>query len=339
MEGFRLFSCDQEPQLDVAFDKKNCVQQISKYFQVETMTLKHGLFGVVFILEDNENKKVTVKIQRYDDMSLQELRIACLLNKLAPLTRIFTRTRGWTVCSQLPKKWNILIKQQAKNDPQLTPLMYDMQNEKVIKSFVYMNTNRSTLVKKKDSLTLQEVKAIFLVLLHGLWIAKRELGFSHEDLNTGNLMLIRVDGSKADLTLAQTNITIRNMYWFPQIIDFGTSKTNVSPKDMLDLKEIFMGLWKDDFKTLLSDKVYERATNNYKSIPDIWAHFRKWFEQNDEDEDLNISFTSSMEKGICCVCCNGNANLEYTNTVDKYTFCGEKCSSEYDSFKQWLPIY
>ena len=48
-EEFRLFSCDQEPTLDAAFDKKNCVHQISQLYQVETMTLKHGMFGIVFI--------------------------------------------------------------------------------------------------------------------------------------------------------------------------------------------------------------------------------------------------------------------------------------------------
>ena len=201
-----------------------------------------------------------------------------------------------------------------------------------------MDTNRTTLVKKVDSLSLQEVKAIFLVLLHGLWVAKRELGFSHEDLNTENIMLIRRDARKGHLVLVDTNITIENMYWYPKIIDFGLSKTKdvSSGKDLIDIKSIFMGLWKNEFETILSDKSYERATNNYKSIPDIWASFRKWFETKEDDQQLKITFSPSEERINTCYLCSNPAKLKYNNTVDKYTFCGERCINS--SFKKWLPL-
>jgi hypothetical protein len=40
---------------------------------------------------------------------------------------------------------------------------------------------------------------------------------------------------------------------------------------------------------------------------------------------------------LCCVC-SAPAEREYHNTKNKYAFCQNDCSAQYENFKQWLPL-
>jgi hypothetical protein len=219
--------------------------------------LGHGRFGTVIGLSDSVAVKIlefrlAAENKRFDPLIVirdvqQELFIACQLNALQKFTPALVRTHGWLISQHIPLSWKPFVK--------LEQLEYkDVEKHSYMLMFM---EHIAHPFDSKKALVTGYLNIIF-ILLHALYVAKRELGFNHSDLHMGNIMLEVTSNRNVILPMNDKlsfNVNLPDGY-IPKIIDFGFSKTNLA----LD-----GGRWKNDVATLFG-AVEARAV---KYSPDL----------------------------------------------------------------------
>jgi serine/threonine protein kinase len=257
-----------------------------------------------------------------------ELFIACQVNGLRKFTPVFIQTFGWIVSRKVPKAWAAYVN--------LSKVQY---SEIPKKSFMMLFMEQSNYKFKSKAVRFDEKQylTILFILLHALYIARRELHFTHSDLHMGNIMLDITHETHLNLAIGDNDtfdIALPNGF-LPKIIDFGHSQT-LQAKDG--------GRRKNDVATVFA--AIEARAQRYDSHVDV-SSISEFKEYNMDLEQLllvhplfdkirkrkknpNKKPKVAIER---CFMCNGQAKLTWApNRLYKFCdfYCAEKMNGIID---------
>lgn len=302
----------------------NILDIIKDRYAVSIAFLGKGAFGNVIALDDIKIKgrpSVAVKILQYGSKSMttnelsmkdakKELEIGCLLNNLN--SSAFVNTYGWLISTKIPDPWIPYINQEVYNNP---------------KSYLFLFMEQSSYEFKSKSLHFdrQGYLTILFLLLHGLYITMRELGFKHVDIHNGNIMIDKTSEKSISVEIRSQlyQIELPNHY-LPKFIDFGLSTLNSDRKTR-------SGVDSDVF--YLFQTIIRRAE---KRDPTVDLEDLKVFEDFDDNEieDLlldpifySIRTRTTKRVDQKCSMCGAEAKFKW-NVNDRFVFCNLLCANK-----------
>ena len=222
MRGPSIHSCDELPSSihDTLELDQHCLEYIKTMYDTDVSSYKgKGFHGSVYALidKDTTNSTVAVKILPFDTAEQQikgkmELRIACQMNGLSNETSVFMRTFGWLVCDDLPGIWNVIRAE--------------------VYLLVFVEKFNYTFDTTEFTFSDDDMYAFLFLMLHGLYVARNEYGFFHNDIKLKNLMLSIVGTPTGD-NVREQQVYIDDVEYtvslhrglIPKFIDFGESQT------------------------------------------------------------------------------------------------------------------
>lgn len=306
-------------------------KDVLAFITKEYKLLKHlgsGKFGHVFLLSRGKDEEIAMKIMPCNSTSESEIRTACLLNNIRTDTGIFTHTFGWLSCSEFPKHFFEYIEPDKRPDPDLT-FIY------MFSEFVpYAWNDKSFYYSDKD------YRILFFLLLHGIYVARKELHFFHHDIHDGNIMLRSI--FHTETVAVKTSLLeyeISGARFVPKLIDYGeanakpistVNKGKVSDLKMLSMEFFRMMTEQDNrearraFLKLTNPIDFENAcktdASNYEVIEHMLNH--SYF---DIPEIKRIDRPEKRNKTTNrCISCTTAANVEFENTG--LHFCSRTCA-------------
>lgn len=315
---------DEEP-----IDESQCEEMLNKFGFIGV--LGQGAYGIVArvkFLELEWAGEYAMKVSRLKDAS-HSLEIACALNTLLDgHTGIFVRTYGWLLCEAPPSDiWTSAIRCNKTLDRTLAdeePIM-----------FTLMELSPITLSQDNFSLFPQDFAPLLLHILHGLYVARKQLQFSHEDLHGGNIMLDFVEkGRKATLEIEGVHYSAPFGRYSPRLIDFDFSQLGTDAEDTgpsTDLSSVFYAFmdkaWsqghRDMAKTLrdiTESPIFEAASSEtrfqYQNLGALMLH--PFF------GGVLSEAPDTTTKIRCTVCSADAEHAQWENT--RWAFCSKKCA-------------
>jgi serine/threonine protein kinase len=288
MNSILLHDCS-EPIVLTSSDT-DCLSTLANTYRFVTI-LGSGMEGVAIKI-NKDQRFFAIKISKAQD-SKKSLKMACKLNELKDYTGIFVYTYGWLVCNSIPDDWLRFM---------------DPYEEKSLLLFTVMEI--SALKWSDVILTKEELVICFLILMHGFYIAKKKLGFAHNDLHPGNLLLQAIPYKESEIYLEVYpdlvfKVTGEQTRFVPKIIDFGMAVTEGRDNDDLsDIKDMF-----------------EREANIFGAISNDAMD-----ESNFENPLFEKYKTESRKKGKTCFMCSSVAKFEREED-GRFTFCSQACSN------------
>lgn len=213
----------------------NCLDTLTQKYTFVS-TIGSGAAGTTVLLQHNAQELV-VKLSPLNKMSVGDVAISCQVNSLRPKTGIFVPTFGWLVCSA-PR-----VRRWPK-----------MRGNKIL--YIFMDHAGYEWRKESIQLSQQEHKALLFLLLHGFYVARRDLQFSHNDLHAENVLLKAI---RPDFQLVLDGgfvIAPGTTPFIPQVIDFGQSKTASYPGGKEE---------EEDSDSGSDDDMFERAPSSSSS--------------------------------------------------------------------------
>lgn len=317
-----MHPCSELPQ-GILPEDGNILNIIKDRYAVSISFLGKGAFGNVIALDDikmDGKPSVAVKILQYESKSMttnnlsmkeakRELEIGCILNSLNSF--VFINTYGWLISSKIPEPWIPYINQEVYQNP---------------KSYLFLFMEQSNYEFKSDSLHFDRegyLRILFL-LLHGLYVAIRELGFKHTDIHNGNIMIDKTSEKNVtvDIDFQSFQIDLPNHY-VPKFIDFGLST--------LENRKNREGVDSDMF--YLFQTVINRA-RKYDPTVDLQD-----IESFDDFDDGSIEYIlldpifDSIRKRVNrkisqkCSMCGADAKVKW-NLNNRYVFCNLFCANK-----------
>jgi len=319
-----IHPCSQLPSINEAIGS-SCMTKIAQRYKF-VKVLGTGTVGMAIQVKNNETGKfLVVKIVPLDTEAVNEIQTQCLLSELKNKTGIFVTAYGWQVCEDIPDEWD---EQMEDND---FPETWDAP-DKILCIFMEETSKRLT----DYQLTPVEKKAVAFILLHGLYVARKELEFSHDDIHEENIMLQPRDSSKTPVSLSVGNVTFQmppRIRVVPKLIDYGysTTKYTTTSKEDEDEDEDDMfsshvdnstdigslGFVFPEIESII-ESARSTAGSDYKSIRTILMS--TYFAAYRDKENKLV--------GERCLVCMSPAMVQYKNrAVD--TFCDLKCGQKY----------
>lgn len=191
-----------------------CMNQISTIFG-KPRWRGSGVSAFVIELDMPDNEIMAVKVTGRND---NELRIACILNSIEEETRIFPHTHGWLLCKSIPEMWLEIMRE---ND---IPDLWTSNNGGIPRTvmFLFIQLADATL----EDVSLQHdhgYRTVIFLLFHGLYVAHAKLGFRHNDLHGGNIML-QLRGERTCVHYGEYEVEVTSEY-APYVIDYGLAST------------------------------------------------------------------------------------------------------------------
>lgn len=244
---------------------------------------KEGLVYYGNIL--SQDIKILIKIPRKEigfNSLLREYFIGLTsINKLRYTIPTFVYTLGAFLCPQPYYDGDAIYSGELCNKEESQKTIY----------VIYENIPGETLtdILTKDKISFSEWLDIYIQILLSLEIAQREIGFTHFDLHTGNVM-IRKDNIKYDITLDNLSYSIYTKH-LPVIIDFGTScvfveNRYVGSSDYMPYRMInFIVPGYDMYKFLVYSSKYAK--------PFLSKKIRELFKFYGTDDPYDISSTGT----------------------------------------------
>jgi len=310
-----LHPCTETPSPDTPSGEACIGALASKY--VFSGMLGSGEQGIVIEVIHKQHV-MAVKIVPLDEFGIDEVQIQCMLNALQKKTGIFSRAYGWQVCNEIPRQWKEHVVAPFEESG---PLLFIFM-EKTIKAWNDVHLKAS------------EYKAVLFLLLHGLYIARKELGFDHDDINTANVMLQPKEmGHSVNVAVGNVYFTVNNGRFVPKLIDYGmatTKYTHEEEEEDNDSDDLFGGgptpsTDVSSLEYLLEDKIQlapffnsfefmeakESSKHDYKAIETLLL--MDFFKEYRTDKE-NVQFRCSV--------CLTDAKLQWENG---FTFCSKEC--------------
>lgn len=350
---FGFWDCSELPQEDEEpVEEEFCMQILGNFVFVGF--LGKGAYGLVskVAFAEIQNSAYAIKVSELKE-AVQGLKVGCALNDLLDGgTGIFVRTYGWLLCASVTGNWTQVIKKSA-------PLNSAMANEDPL-AFTLMDYNTNTF--SDDDLMLFEDDYLNLMfhILHGLYVARKRLQFSHEDLHGSNIMLVAVKpGKKTTLEIDGKYYSVPFKRFSPRLIDYdlslvGSREEEITEEDYSDYSE-------DLFENSISDEesgsppsssdlnsLMYAFINKAESSGDVQVAstlrslknsraFQKASQENrfqydalgklmmdpifaDLRQPINIG--APIHK---CTVCSADATHQWENS--RWSFCGEDCAS------------
>lgn len=311
---------------------KYALSYITTNFAVSSTFFGKGSFGVVVglnYIEKNDGSTLVVKIIPfqiedsgfYDPLIVvrdaqQELYISCQVNNLNDFTPVFIHTYGWLISEEIPKSWLKYINFQK--------IQYaDVKK----KSYMFLFMEKAFYPFDSDHVKFSNegYLTILFVLLHALYIGRRELQFTHSDLHMRNIMLDITREEYLQLKIEEEIFSIALPDCFlPKIIDFGLSRTEKAWQG---------GGHKNDVSTLFGAII----TRAEKYDPEIDMSQISEFEEFDMDIVTLLTKhplfdtirRNKKHKKIenKCSMCGGEAKMRY-DTNNNFKYCHEYCANK-----------
>lgn len=253
MEGLRIHQCSELPDLPGAVIQKDedCLVAITSRFS-PVRWLGMGEFGIAILLNaglgDGRFQELVAKLTANErDATAKELRIACELNQLHGDTPIFPHTYGWLMCDEIPQPWRRMLDLRQRNHVVMSPF----REAPVL--FTFMQAVRH----KWSEIPLwveNRYRVCLFILIHGIWVAGSRLGFHHQDIHPGQVMLQPSASGAAEESrfLFGDNREARIMTAYtPRLLDYGFAsttrhRTTVYGNDIKEIEELFYSRLAED---------------------------------------------------------------------------------------------
>jgi hypothetical protein len=250
---------DSEEEIEKEFEDLTCIERLTEHFKPSKI-LGVGAYGITFLLQDThtgENEMV-LKIQNTDVDSYREIVNSLMIVNNFNIA-IFTRILNWNICQTFPSQWKQKFLYNEKDiEKQLketkgkeekkqleTKLTLTKQAKSLFNNvnfhapYSYITMERNDVNIRDVMLSDDEVKCICFILLHGIMSAKKIYPyFNHSDIHGGNVMLNYHD-TDTDIVLDNGKYIIKNLQFFPKLIDYGRmrfSKPNSENEQYKELK-------------------------------------------------------------------------------------------------------
>jgi hypothetical protein len=287
--------------------------------------LGEGQNGAVLLLKGDGDKTQVVKITYWPKFE-NEASIAQKLDVLRPVTQAFITTFGFQVRRGLPNGWKGLLpsKDNAFNAldwdeydraPAIVLIFMEHANHRI----AFPNASASTGSVYWHHLNFQEAKQVLFILLHGLMVARKELGFSHNDIHDGQVMLLPILHKKR--VLLGTRHHIDHCRFMPKFIDFGASTLDNAGDSSLDVWQL---------KNLFGE-LFNMNTELYETEEFQLAEASDCRDYQVIARILDLPFFSEFQSknkrtkaSVLCIGCMSSA----THLIDdtNYHVCGNPCA-------------
>lgn len=314
-----LHPCSELPTLESPFDAE-CLTYIEEsYVFIERLGADDGQMGIVVKLS-RKHEVVAAKIMGMAQDSIFDISISCEFEKLRRMTPIFLHTFGWLYCTEYPRDWRALIGTEPKN----------------------LNTTNGVLIQVMElasqsfsvPLIMSEFDDILFILLHGLYIANTSLGFKHNDIHAGQILLQPRPQNSDPIELSYKNVIYSfNTRFVPKLIDYGMSSTTkhfshqaIQTNDADDLLYTF--------QLKLSQLVDMKIVEKYNLTE--FKQFARKHRGSTIEEILDDTYFNGYQENVGsrvkekCIGCFSTATQQLA-TRDSVTFCNNGCDVRFES--------
>lgn len=242
---------------------------------VSIIVLGFGSYGVVLLLKEEESGREWAVKMTSADYHDNEMHIACQLETLSPVTQVFIHTYGWLMSRGAPLAWRDMLPSHDQSGKELP--WHVLESQRVLVLFMEYSRLRMRVSEPIGNpcwsymvdLNDRAKKAALFLLIHGLMEARKQLGFSHNDLHSGQIVLV-ARNPKNPLRVGSYCVT--HCSHIPKILDFGMSVTNATPVRVHTGNDPRARLW----ATQDEEAEVFRDTDNVIS-DDIWQkHLTYW---------------------------------------------------------------
>ena len=326
-----LNPCTELPSYDTP-NGDNCLATLQKEFTF-IKTIGGGFWGTAALL-NRHGKEIVVKMSDLTNVSLVDISVGCSLNSLRGKTGIFVHTFGWLLC------------------------------DKILYIFMdhggYSWDDKSIILSKKDA------KSILFLILHGLYVARRHLEFSHDDLHFKNILLKPISPATELILDGGYVIKAGTTRFIPQIIDFGISRTKRyrafaekpaedMSRDVYMVQQLFVSRTNPDEKGIKKLKLEEEEEvvekENLRFLEDeFFDNMDFGLAKSSRPDDWKIIYTllqrpffddivvrnQPTEIEARCLACSGVGTMQWEHNDDHYVFCSEGCADTLAPIKEFL---
>ena len=233
----------------------------------------------------SHNIKILIKIPRkllgFDSLLKEYFIGLCSINRLRYILPTFVYTLGGFLCPQPYYEGESLKSGELckeKNSEQTIYVMYENIPGKTLSDMLGEN-----------KISFNEWLEIFVQILLSLEVSQREIGFTHFDLHTGNVM-VRKKTFNYDIPIDNLTYSIYSNY-LPVIIDFGTSCVCVENRYIGSYQ--YMGYRMLNFIVSGYDMYKFLVYSSYYANPLLSEQIQKLFEFYDIYDPYNITLTST----------------------------------------------
>lgn len=300
-----------------------------------------GLNGIVYLM-GRGREFIAMKVGPRDADVESEIRISCALNALQKETGIFPRTYGWLSCAEFPK-----FMESSHLYPD-RPLWGTL--------FFYIFYEYVPLKWNDEGMWFSDVdcRTLYFIIIHGLAVVRRELGFFHRDIHGGNILLqILAKGDQIHLQNATNgySFVLKNIRLVPKIIDYGLAvmktddndKRGLSPSDIQALTKEFEKKLRTNgteesytnFREFQKSNLYRRAEN---SLPNDYMALEEllldsYFDIPEIERAQKPKKPKLLER---CLICSSPAQKMWNN-ASGLKFCDEICAAKTETISTFLP--
>jgi hypothetical protein len=293
----------------------------------------YGGFGATFLIRHSNKEQLVLKMTKYNDDAVDEIRASCFVNNLIEHSSCFIRTFGWIVCDNMPNEWR-------------TKIIIDKPNLEWVKSndpIMYMLMEEVPDSWKNYSIILldYEIVMILFEILHALYIGRKLYKYSHNDLFNGkNIMLLSTSDSstKKILNIENYSFTLIGWRWTPKFIDHGQTTYHDEIEDSYDLRDVediimtrvhrmqhgYTPEFINDLKSFFGQPLYQENmksnSSNYHVIVELLLS-SPIFDAIKREEKQFV--------GAHCISCGNIATIQYKE-CNGLRYCDKLCAKNHE---------
>ncbi|MBX9637207.1 MAG: hypothetical protein K2Q45_06620 [Nitrosomonas sp.] len=326
--------------------------------------LGKGEMSVIARLDSTDDiaQQIVVKIMPLDVNARQDLSIACQLNNLHNATPVFIQTWGWLACHEIPREW--------KQYMFALPTGVDWSLPVLI--FQVMDYSPESWSDKNTTLLADEYEAMLFLLLHGLYVARKELGsFSHNDIHEGQVLLQPCKPNTEITCMVEgVSMIVQCKRFVPKLIDFGlasskslpfsttsdeddysgssdsdddmfeSSSTMTDSSDVKDLLTIFeTRMRRDKIKPMVqrSDFMLDAQISDpsdYKAIANVLLKDAR-FKKVVQKATFVAEKAVGVNEKMCMVCASP---AEYVWPKSRFYFCNARCANKWENIRPLIKL-
>jgi len=380
MERIRIHLCSELINTERIPVDNMCFERLKQiYINIETpFHLGSGEGGAVFKLSTRKlpRKDVAVKLLSYSDNNMddvnseiskgvravakRELAISCEINKLRKkYSSVFVTTLGYLLCSNVPKSWmDKLSKNNDNYEKRFTEYLLIFMRKPPHSFLGKVEGDYYQFDLGKYSLSL------FFLLLHGIYIGRKRLGFVHGDIASRNILFddIHVDKEEEENWIPVRVENVNYLVLFhpgivPKIIDFGTASTKQNYRrdtNRNDLSSLIKTLGErtdisnqEWYQTMTEPNIWKNpdfeAREEYNNLPvmeDEWQELSDFLQTGRIFQDSEFIKVVESNKNArlveSCVFCHQEADLMFPGT-NEHRFCNSYCAEKIEDMADFLP--
>jgi hypothetical protein len=258
----------------------------------QLLLLGEGDHGIVLLYtkDGNPYQQFAVKIT-YSDPYIREMQTNCRLEQLKPDTQAFITSLGWRRHHGILDSWLERLPEYNQNEERIDWAKY--ADKDLVYIFMEYSTFRIRLKKGItpsgntglvywEHLNAVNAKKIMFILLHGLYVARKKMQFSHNDLHDGQIMLFARPNPRNPIVLSGGKFVIESCPFVPKFIDFGESvmlndSGSPSSDDVAQLCATFLNVEAAEpfVRDLMETEEYEIAAGSARTNSSaIWKLLR-----------------------------------------------------------------